>query len=98
MRRRSIAVLAVAILGATVAFGAGSPAGAEPADSPGQYEVFGVRTMAQRNAIARTGVAIDGVEHRIATVTATNAEVGALRRLGFTVEPVLSTLDFPPSD
>src|SRR5689334_21672680 len=99
MRRRSIAALAVAILGVTVALGAGSaPAGAEPADSPGQYEVLGVRTLAQRNAIARTGVAIDGIEHRIATVTATNAEVTALRRLGFTVEPVLSTLDFPPSD
>lgn len=100
MRRRRTAVaaaLAVAMLGALFT---GVPAGAAPAVStePAQYEIYDVRGQGQRNLIARTGVAIDSVEHATVTITATPAEVRALRRQGFDVQPLLSTFDFPPSD
>jgi carboxypeptidase T len=98
MRRRTLAVLAAGC--AAAALLAASPAGAEPSPSsePAQYEVADVRTPAQRNAVARTGAAIDDIEHSVATITATPAEVRALRRAGFTVQPVLSVQDFPPAD
>ncbi len=96
-RRTTVAALAVAMLGASLA---GVPAGAAPTVSaePAPYEISDVRGAAQRQAIARTGVAIESVEHAVVTVTATPAEVRALRRQGFTVQPVLTTFDFPPSD
>ena len=96
-RRTTAAALAVAVLGAILA---GMPADAAPTASaePAQYEIHDVRHQGQRNVIARTGVAIDSVEHAVVTVTATPAEVRALQRQGFTVQPVLSTFDFPPSD
>ncbi|GIE91673.1 carboxypeptidase T [Actinoplanes regularis] len=62
------------------------------------YEVYDVRTAAQRNAIARTGAAIDSVEHAVVQITATPAEVRRLQRQGFTVEPVNRVLDFPSAD
>ena len=96
-RRTAVAALAVAMLGALLT---GMPADAAPTASaePAQYEVLDVRSAAQRNVIARTGVAIDSVEHAVVTVTATPAEVRALQRKGFTVEQILQTFDFPPSD
>src|SRR5690242_16419818 len=96
-RRTSVAALAVAMLGA---FLVGLPADAAPTVStePAQYEIYDVRHQGQRNQIARTGVAIDSVEHAVVTVTATPAEVRKLQRQGFTVQPVLATFDFPPSD
>jgi hypothetical protein len=94
MRRRTIVAIALAIAVLPMA----SPASAAPNAAASQYQVLDVRTPAARNAIARTGAAIDGVEHSIVTVTATGAEVRQLRRLGFTVQPVLTTFDFPPSD
>ena len=98
MRRRIPVVLAAVAAAASIIVAA--PASAEPAadNGPAQYEVAGVRTAAQRNAIVRTGAAIDGVEHSVATVTAAGSEVRALRRLGFDVQPVLTTVDFPPAD
>ncbi|GGN88809.1 carboxypeptidase T [Actinoplanes lobatus] len=99
MRRRSFAVLAAVAMCATAAISASSPATAETVPDPaGEYEIYDVRTLAQRNTITRTGVAIDDIEHGVATVTATGAEVSRLKRLGFTIEPVLRTLDFPPAD
>jgi carboxypeptidase T len=86
---------------AAVALFASSPADADPsiaAVAPAEYEVLDVRSPAQRNAIARTGVAINDIEHGIAHVTATNAEVRALRKAGFTVQAELTTLAFPPAD
>ncbi|MBM2613949.1 zinc carboxypeptidase [Actinoplanes sp. LDG1-06] len=96
-RRTAVAALTVAMLGALIA---GVPADAAPTVStePAQYEIYDVRNQGQRNQIARTGVAIDSVEHAVVTVTATPQEVRALQRQGFTVQPVLSTFDFPPSD
>ncbi|MET0425530.1 MAG: zinc carboxypeptidase, partial [Actinoplanes sp.] len=95
MRRRIFAALAAVSL---LLVAAPADAGPGATDVPAQYEVTDVRTAAQRNAVARTGVAIDDLDHTVATVTATGAEVRTLRRLGFTVQPVLTTMDFPPAD
>jgi carboxypeptidase T len=107
--RRRVTVLAAAAVGlALTATSAAQPATAEPgADTSAQYEVYDVRTAAQRDAIARTGAAIDDVEHVVVTVTATKSELKALRALGYTVKPSadglpdtgsVSTMDFPSRD
>jgi carboxypeptidase T len=101
MRRRSFAALAAVALCATAAVSASSPVGAEPvveASATAEYEIYDVRTLKQRNIIAGSGVSIEDVEHGVATVTATGSEVARLKRLGFSVEPVLQTLDFPAAD
>ncbi|HWS33425.1 MAG TPA: M14 family metallopeptidase [Actinoplanes sp.] len=99
MRRRSLAVLTAVALSATAAVSASSPAGAGAAPDPAaEYQVLDVRTVAQRNTIQRAGAAIDNIEHSVATITATGAEVSRLRRLGFTVESAQSITAFPPAD
>lgn len=82
---------------------------AEP-DTTAEYRVLGPRTLADRNAVARTGTAIDYVEHGVLHVTATAAEVKAITALGFEVAAVpappdrgqpngdIGILDFPPAD
>jgi hypothetical protein len=104
-RRRAIALLAVPVLGIPAL--SAEPAAAEPRiEQSAQYEVYDARTVIQRNQIARTGAAIDDVEHAVVTVTATPSEVNALRALGFPVRAVpeetagdgVSTLDFPSRD
>jgi len=105
MRRRFTAALAAALAGATLI--AAAPADAEPGlDSSAQYEVFDVRTAAQRTLVGRTGAVIDSAEHAVVTVTATGAEVKSIKALGFRVEKVpeslpqgaIGTLDFPSRD
>ncbi|GAB1688824.1 M14 family metallopeptidase [Krasilnikovia sp. M28-CT-15] len=116
--RRRVATLAAAAIGlaltasaAPAQSAAARPVTAEPGagpsvDSSAQYEVYDARTPAQRNAIARTGAAVDDVEHAVVTVTATRSEVQALRKLGYTVKPVADSrpdagpnaLDFPSRD
>ncbi len=101
MRRRTPAVLAAAVVSASVALFGAAPADADPsiaANTPAEYEVLDVRSVAQRNAIARTGAGINDIEHSVAHVTATASEVRALRRAGFTVQAELTTLAFPPAD
>jgi hypothetical protein len=115
MRRRATALVAAAITGlavtaassTTAQLATAQPATAVPnAETSAQYEVYDARTPALRNAIARTGAAIDDVEHAVVTVTATQTEVRALRALGFPVRkvpaqsvgPDVSTLDFPSRD
>ncbi len=112
-RRRALtALVSTAIVGLLVA--SANPVAAQPA--PGgsgaavapsvEYRVLGPKTLADRNAVARTGAAIDYVEHGVLNVTATAAEAGAIRRLGFTLEKVAppaasggpTTLAFPPAD
>jgi carboxypeptidase T len=112
MRRRRVTGLVAAVT-AGLALIAASPAIApaatavpRAADTAAPYEVYDVRTLAQRNAIAGTGAAIDGMEHSIVEITATGREVKALRALGFTVKPAatavpggdVSTFDFPSRD
>lgn len=95
MRRRALAAFAAISL----ALIASEPASAAVDETEsGAYEVYDVRTADQRNAIARTGAAIDSVEHAVVQITATPAEVRRLQRQGFTVEPVNRVLDFPSSD
>lgn len=110
MRRRVTGLVAAATAG--LALIAASAATAQPAtaelraDSSAQYEIYDVRTLAQRNTIASTGAAIDAVEHAVVEVTATGQEVRALRALGFTVKKIeatgasdgVSTQDFPSRD
>jgi carboxypeptidase T len=100
MRRRAPLALATALLGAVSLLAAPVPAdaGVPPDDQVVQYEVSDVRTQAGRTAVARTGAAIDDVDHAVLTVSATAGEVRALKRLGLTVEPVLRPLDFPAAD
>jgi carboxypeptidase T len=106
MRRRAIVlVAAAAVIGLAVTTGSSATA-APRTESSAQYEVYDARTLTQRNLIAGTGAAIDGVEHAVVAVTATPSEVKALRALGFGVKPVpvaaptedVSTLDFPSRD
>ncbi|MET7747416.1 M14 family metallopeptidase [Micromonospora sp. NPDC005367] len=109
--RRSLALAVAAGLGlVTVAAG---PVSARPAPEPGgsaaaAYRVLGPRTLADRNAVARTGAAIDYSEHGVLYVSATTAEAAAITRLGFRLEPddappapdhgEVGTLAFPPAD
>lgn len=104
MRRRVTAAVVAALAGFTLV--AAGPAEAGPgAEQSAQYEVFDVRTAASRNQIARSGAAIDGVQHAVVEITATAAEVATLRSQGFKVEKLpdqalekASTMDFPPRD
>lgn len=81
-----------------------APAGTE-VNAATQYRVVGPRTLADRNAVARTGAAIDYSEHGKLYVSATGAEAKAITALGFEVEAVPTTPTgdvgingFPPAD
>jgi carboxypeptidase T len=108
--RRLSLPLVVAIVGAT-ALAAAHPVGASPvtrqAETSAHYMIPDLSTLDQRNQIAATGASIDGVAHGTADITATQAEVLKLQKLGFTVIKVpeqvmiqsdLAALDFPPAD
>ncbi|SCL24229.1 Murein tripeptide amidase MpaA [Micromonospora nigra] len=80
---------------------------AQPAAVP--YRVLGPKTLADRDAVARTGAAIDYSEHGVLHISATRAEAAAISRLGFRLEAVAAlptdrgqaeagTLAFPPAD
>src|SRR5690242_13358930 len=100
--------LFVALVAATLVVMAGNAAAGpgSAAETAGAYQVLDVRTLAQRNAIAQTGVSIDGIEHGVADISATPTEVAALRRLGFQVVRVQNLTpggrvgidDFPAGD
>ncbi|MEH0823257.1 MULTISPECIES: M14 family zinc carboxypeptidase [unclassified Micromonospora] len=107
LRRRLALAVAVGLGFVTVAAG---PVSARPAPDPepaaASYRVLGPRTVADRNAVARTGAAIDYSEHGVLHVSATRAEAAAITRLGFRLEsdptPTphdhAGTLAFPPAD
>ncbi|MBY8871929.1 zinc carboxypeptidase [Micromonospora sp. PLK6-60] len=110
--RRRLALLVVAGLG--VVSVAATPAAARPASDRSAepaavgYRVIGPRTLADRDAVARTGASVDFVEHGKLHVSATRAEAAAIARLGFTLEREatpdrradgdVGTLAFPPAD
>jgi hypothetical protein len=50
------------------------------------YRVDNVETVEQRNEIARTGAAIDSVEHSGPNITATPEEAGRIEALGYRVQ------------
>jgi carboxypeptidase T len=108
-RRRTALVLAVIATVGLLAAPTG-PVTADPspaeAQATVQYRVLGPRTFADRDAVARTGAAIDFSEHGVLHVTATLAEAKAIRALGFRTEAVPAppsrgdgfTKAFPPAD
>ena len=114
MGRRVLAVLAALSSGAMLVLAGPAPgAPSSSADTvsaqsstSAQYRVVGPRTIADRNAVARTGAAIDYIEHGTIYVSATGDEVALIRKLGFTVEllpplpaaPDAGINDFPPAD
>ncbi len=110
------AVLAVAAAVGLAALGGAPVAAQSTAPDAGsgataQYQVYDARTRAQRDAVTRTGAAIDDVEHSVLTITATATEVRAIRALGLRVDAVpaaeagrgpgaglAGTFAFPPAD
>ncbi|WP_370879182.1 M14 family metallopeptidase [Streptosporangium lutulentum] len=102
-RRLTVAVTVMGLL----CFGmTGAGASAEPQPN-GQYKVQGPSDARQRSAIAATGAAIDQVDSASIVVTATEAEVAEIKRLGYTVTKIAKPLsprgpgdraDFPPAD
>jgi hypothetical protein len=108
-RIRQVAGLATALVvgAAMVLNGPATGAPSAPEDSgSAQYRISGPRTFADRNAVARTGAAIDYSEHGILYVSATRSEVAQINRLGFKAELVpqpattgeVGINDFPPAD
>src|SRR4029453_4608931 len=106
MHTRVRFTLAAAVVAAVV-LGTGGVAMAAP-DKGGAaaYEGSGPAPFDDVNAIARTGAAIDGVEHGLVHITATEAEVRQIRKLGFQVTAVpqqgtsggVGIQAFPPAD
>ncbi|WBB65464.1 M14 family zinc carboxypeptidase [Micromonospora sp. WMMD812] len=112
LRRAQALAVAAGLTFVTVA---ATPVSARPAPEPGgttsaSYRVLGPRTLDDRNAVARTGAAIDYSEHGVLHVSATSTEAAAIARLGFRLERVtepsaaehdhgdVGTLAFPPAD
>ena len=108
-----------AILAATIAIGLfatiSGPVAADPTPekdteriATAQYRVLGPKTLADRNAVARTGAGIDYSEHGVLHISATGGEARAIQALGFKLEAIaalppsagegVGTLDFPPAD
>ncbi|MFI6742408.1 M14 family zinc carboxypeptidase [Nonomuraea sp. NPDC050451] len=104
MRHRLVILLAaLSLISLTGMTGAG--AAAEPPANK-QYRVQGPADARQRSAVAATGAAIEEVAKDSVLVTATEAEISAIRRLGYRVAEVprptspsgVEALDFPPAD
>ncbi|MGW7287008.1 M14 family metallopeptidase [Streptomyces sp. NPDC054847] len=115
--RRKAATLAAAL---ALAVAAPISAGAAPSpDRPApaaaedeqirQYRIHGPDTVADRTAIARTGVSIDEADDHTVVVSATAAEARRLRALGHTLEALpapprhrtaadVKPFDFPSAD
>src|SRR4051812_24294987 len=101
--RSTLTALVITAVVIAAAPGTASGATADPSGSA-SYQVIGPDTFDDVNAVARTGAAVDGVEHGRVTITATAAEVKQIRRLGFQVELIpqpstggVSTQAFPPA-
>ncbi|WP_441110655.1 M14 family zinc carboxypeptidase [Nonomuraea sp. ZG12] len=104
VKRRLVILLAV--LGLICLTGmTGAGATAEPPANK-QYRVQGPADARERSAVASTGAAIDEVTQDSVLITATEAEVAAIERLGYRVTEVPRPLppsaavaaDFPPAD
>jgi carboxypeptidase T len=105
VKRRFVILLAV--LGLVCLTGAtGAGAAAEPPPNR-QYRVEGPANAQQRSAVAATGAAIDEVTKDSVLITATAAEVAAIKKLGYRVAEAprplspsggVGTFDFPSAD
>src|SRR3954454_9274292 len=89
LRRSAVAAACAAV---AVAVFAG------PAQAAGTYRVKDVLTQAQRSAVARTGAAVVEVHRRWVLVTASRADLRALRRAGFRVLARARKANFPAAD
>ncbi len=108
MRQRQVAIL-LSALACAAAFVLAGPATSAPGDTDtgtSQYVLEGPRTFADRNAVARTGAAIDYIEHGRIYVTATRAEIRNIEGLGFKAQYLpppatsgeIGIMDFPSAD
>ncbi|MCG8917431.1 M14 family metallopeptidase [Actinokineospora sp. PR83] len=110
MRRKRLSVVGGALV-ALALISSMSPVGAgakpEPGRGTAEYQVSGVRSAEQRNAVAATGAALYGFEDSRLMVTATPEEVARIRALGLTVvadaplaqsRGAVSPNDFPGAD
>ncbi|WP_043635096.1 M14 family zinc carboxypeptidase [Nonomuraea candida] len=103
IRRLVILLAALSLICLTGMTGAGATA--EPPPNK-QYRVSGPADARQRSAVAATGAAIEEVAADSVLVTATEAEVAAIKRLGFRVAEAprptppsaAAAFDFPPAD
>ncbi|MFV2102006.1 M14 family zinc carboxypeptidase [Micromonospora sp. LOL_024] len=90
--RRALALVIAAGLGLLTV--AAPPVSAEPVPNRDEqpaavpYRVLGPKTLADRNAVARTGAAIDYSEHGVLHISATRAEAAAITGLGFRLEAI----------
>jgi len=89
-RARWLMAMAMVVLGCGVL--------AAPAAAAKTYRVDGVATQAQRSAVARSGAAIVEVRRRSVVVTASRADLRALRRAGFRPVALARKSDFPAAD
>ena len=113
--RSLIALLAVVLTGALIAT---ANATASPPDRPSstaadkeirQYEIHGPSSVADRTALAATGVSLDEVHDHSVVVSADSAQAGKLRKLGHKLKKLSGPParlggearkpgDFPPDD
>ncbi|WP_109506649.1 M14 family zinc carboxypeptidase [Nocardioides speluncae] len=89
-RRRLVTTIAggalATVLAATLVSGPPATGGAfQETRASGEYHVAGVRTAADRTAIAKTGAAVNGQEDSRLMITATAAEVKKIEKLGYDV-------------
>jgi murein tripeptide amidase MpaA len=102
--KMALQVALVLVLSGAVVYTFGLPPGVSQAQIPEEqhsiavYRVNGVSTREARSAIARTGASIDEVGADYVTISASPQEVRQIRRLGYTVEALAQTMDFPPQD
>src|SRR5207247_2661578 len=89
LRRSALAAAAAALTALALA---------GPAQAAATYRIDGVRTQEQRAKVARAGAAIVQVNRRSVLVTASRADVRALRRAGFRARALAQTADFPAAD
>jgi carboxypeptidase T len=106
VNRKRFSVVTGAIAALAVVLSMNPASGERPAASgaraSAEYSVLGVKDVAQRNAIAGTGAAINGKEDSRLTISATPDEVRKIEALGFKVQkeapPAATTMDVTPFD
>ena len=95
--RSLIALLLVFVVGTLPASAAPPPPAAESYDIA-VFRVDNVASREDRTAIAQTGAAIDEIGPNYVIVRATPEEARAIGALGYPIQVMASTLDFPPAD
>ncbi|WP_372409182.1 M14 family metallopeptidase [Streptomyces luteireticuli] len=88
MRPRSPGGRAAAALAVLLSLALAAPATARDDRRPHAYEVDGLRTAAQRTAVAATGASVDAVHGNTADITASSDQADRIRALGLRVVPL----------